>query len=268
MSEPLVLSMSAIQSYKRCPKSYELSYEKLYDAATTKKDIVELGTSFHTYMASCATDGWLVEDKGDGMYTTARTYLAHHPLPYNIIGAEMAFYTKLLEEQNVWLRTTFDLVYRDGATIRGRDYKTFAKSPTLDLDLDFQGRIYIAALQRHYPNDDIEFEYEYVRQVPPGTKNSKGVWTPETCYLNFPLVISHAEADQLWQETQWVAEAILAARESKRFWRTDHKGWDGCGGCFMRDLCQSELTNGELTESELEVLAPNRREPATLPKED
>jgi hypothetical protein len=275
--EPIVFSSSAIAAFKRCPKSYQLGYEYNLEPVVTKQ-YVEDGSNFHRLVAGAAKGEIQYNDESN-MWAVFYEYVSHVrlPAPDKVLMVEDPLYTLLTERgfneghEEVYIRTTFDLVYeREDGTIVARDYKTFEKSPTLDLDLDFQGRVYIAALMRKYPGREVEFEYEYVRRVTPGTKNSKGYWTAEDCYLRFPLVISKREAEEVWKETQWVAEAMLAARESKRFWRTDLKGSSPftCGSCFFKDLCKAELEHGELTEQDLAILAPNRREPITLPKEN
>lgn len=278
---PIVFSSSAIAAFKRCPKSYQFGYEMMLEPppftkkseAGTVKDYVYMGSEIHAEFEGAA-DNDVLPGKGRALsIDVAETYLRHFPLPPNILSADKPAYTKLLAPQGspeVYVRTTFDLVYEKGdGTIVGRDYKTFEKAPTLDLDLDFQGRIYVAALARKYPGHPIEFEYEYVRRVPPGTKNSKGFWTPQDCYLNFPLVISKREADEVWRETQWVAEAMLRTKESGHYWRTDLKGASPftCGSCFYKNICKAELEHGELDESALAILAPTRKKPMQLPEE-
>jgi hypothetical protein len=264
--KPIVFSSSAIAAYKRCPKSYDLGYERGLEPVTIP-EYVEQGASFHALMAMAAKGDYAFPDTGDGMTDVARAYLEHKPLPEGVLMVEEPLYTPLID--GVYLRTTFDLVYeRPDGTIVGRDYKTFERAPTLDLDLDFQGRIYISALMLKFPGRPVEFEYEYVRRSVPGTKNSKGYWTERDCYLNFPLVISRREAEDIWRETQWVAEAMLVSRETGRYWRTDLKGSSPftCGSCFYRDLCKAELEHGQLDEQDLAILAPNRKEPIELPE--
>ncbi len=279
---PIVFSSSAIAAFKRCPKSYQLGYEmglvpppftKKGDAGTIKGYVFD-GTDVHEELSGYANNEVLPGKGRELMVEVAEAYLRHSPLPVNILMAEEPLYTPLYHDivgegelsheiREVYIRTTFDLVYqREDGTIVGRDYKTFEKRPTLDLDLDFQGRVYVAALMRKFPRVPVEFEYEYIRRVPPGTKNSKGFWTSADCYLTFPLVISRNEADAVWEETQWVAEAMLRARERNRYWRTDLKGSSPftCGSCFYRNLCKSELEHGELTDQDLAILAPTRKE--------
>jgi hypothetical protein len=232
---------------------------------------MERGTSFHQYMEKAAKGEALLEE--DAMYEVAKAYLKHNPLPKRILYAEHPMYMRLLDGSypdvpEVWLRTTHDLVYEDdGGNIIARDYKTFQKAPTLDLDFDFQGQIYIAALMRAFPKHGIQFEYEYVRVVPPGTPNSKGVWTPDTCYLRFPVVISKRQADRIWKETQWVASRIREDRDYEEFWRNDSKSWNGCKGCFYKNICSAELEHGELDEQMLSQLTTGVRDPLELPSE-
>lgn len=267
--EPIVFSSSAIAAFKRCPKSYQLGYEMGLQPDDTVKDYVHQGSNFHALAAAHYTRERTDANWSD-MLDVWSEYLAHQAMPEGVLSVEAPTYSELLPD--VWVRTTFDLVYERGrgeGPIVGRDYKTFDRAPTLDLDLDFQGRFYIAALMRKYEGREVEFEYEYVRRVPPGTKNSRGVWTPEDCYLRFPLIISRREADVVWEEAKWVVESILRAQDRNRFWRTDLKGASPhtCGSCFYRNLCKAELEHGELSEQDLAILSPNRKEPITLPKE-
>lgn len=262
----VVYSSSAISTYKRCPKSFEFGYVMNLQPADTVGKAVEDGSRFHNLLAQAALDGHMGHP-GDEMGLVADEYLKHNPLPKNIVMVEEPMYTPFrFKDPKVYIRTTFDLVYEEDGVIIGRDYKTFEKAPTLDVDLDFQGRIYIAALMKHFPGRDVQFEYEYVRRVPPGTKNSKGHWTPQDCYLRIPLIISRREADQLWKETEWVVSDILYSETMRQFYRTDLKvGPHSCGSCFYRNICKADLEHGGLDEQDLQILAPTRREPITLP---
>ena len=268
---PIVFSSSAIAAFKRCPKSYEFGYELLLEPEGTVKDYVQQGSEVHEALAAYYNNKTV--DYSTDMYCIADEYFKHNTMPHpdNVLSVEEPLYTKIYEHiaHNCWLRTTFDLVYeREDGTVVARDYKTFERAPTIDVDLDFQSRIYIAALQKKYPDRQVEFEFVYIRRVPPGTKNSKGFCTPEDCYLTVPVVVSRHESDQIWKETGWVIRAMLEARRNKEFWRSDLKvGPHSCGSCFYRNLCKAELQHGHLDEQDLALLAPTRREPIQIPKE-
>lgn len=269
-SDPLVLSYSDIALYKKCPEAFELGSARLIQPRKTS-EAADLGTAFHANLAIATNDRGidLAEDYGDAMAIVAHEYIKHNPLPTlaDTLAVEDPQYTKLL--RGVWLRTTFDLVYRDeSGWIVGRDYKTFEKSPALDVDLDFQGRIYIAALMRAFNTNDVRFEYEYVRRVPPGTRNSKGAWSVEECYINVPVVIARREADELWAETQEWARAILRARRTGKFPRAGTRKEFGspCLGCWYSDLCKAEMQHGRLDAQDLEFLANGTRERTVLPE--
>lgn len=271
---PLVLSYSAIALFKKCRKAYELSYERLIEVASS--DAAQAGTDFHRYASvkAEATKGEELSEEDRAFYNTPSpmrdvwiAYQKHRPLPTDIISAEEPLYSKLV--RLVWLRTTFDLVYRDAdGWIVGRDYKTFEKAPAYDVDLDFQGRIYIASLMRCFNTDKVRFEYEYVRRVPPGTANSKGVWSVDDCYINVPVVISTREAEELWSETQDVVRDVLLARRKGTFYRggTRKEFGSPCFGCWQSDLCKAEIQHGELDEQDIALLSVGKREPITLPK--
>lgn len=274
-TEPLVLPYSAIALFKRCRKAYELSYERLIEVASS--EAAQQGTDFHRYASSAALyrltgalsddDRAFIQNPENPMRAVWAAYKQHRGLPTEIVSAEDPLYVKLLPK--VYLRTTFDLVYRDAdGWIVGRDYKTFEKAPALDVDLDFQGRIYIAALMRRFRTDKVRFEYEYVRRVPPGTSNSKGTWSVDDCYINVPVVISNREAEDLWKETQDVARDILAARRKGTFYRggTRKEFGSPCLGCWQSDLCKAEIMHGHLDDEDVRLLSTGVRERACLPE--
>jgi hypothetical protein len=270
---PLVLSYSALNTYRRCPKNFELSYERRI-IPRKHSEAADLGTALHEILAGAARDASVENhlraaspEQLDGMFLVASAYLKHKPIPREVIAIEEPYYTRLI--RGVWLRTTFDLVYRDeSGWVVGRDYKSFEKAPALDVDLDFQGGIYVAALQRAFP-DAIghRFEYEYIRRVPPGTKNSTGVWRPDECYINVPVVQPRRELDVLWAETQEWARTILRARMRGSFPRAGTRKEFGspCLGCFQLDLCKAEMQHGTLDDQDMEFFAEGIGEVPTLP---
>jgi hypothetical protein len=265
--------MSAIAAFRRCPKMYQLGYELGLQPIKTK-DVVERGSDFHAQIAALTLTG---EAPSGEMGDVVRAYVAHKPLPSRIISAEKPLFTKVL--RGVYLRTTFDLLYQDGAAIVARDYKTFATSPTVEMDLDFQGRVYTAAIMRTYHTFQTwRFEYEYVRQErfhkKGGQPNLADPWSPEESYYTYPLSISQNEADRVWAELEETVRDILrkrkrAAKYPATWTRTDLKGTiNSCRGCFYSDLCRSEFTHGALYDIDLELYAkPERRErDVILPK--
>jgi len=261
--EPLILSSSSLKLFKTCRKAYELGYERLLDPVGTTTEAVEDGTEFHT-LVEMAAKGVDISDQFSPMAEVAQIYLSEEPLPEGILMVEEPFFVKL--DEDVFVRCTFDLVYERGSTIVGRDYKTFDKKPQYDMDLDFQGRFYCAALRQKYPDHFIEFEYKNVRRTPPGTvHNQKGdVWRPDECYITNTLIPSNRELDQLWEETQWVAKDIKRAKQENRWYRQDRKGWGGCQSCFYRNLCKTEVQQGSLDEQTIRLLSIPRS-PLTLP---
>jgi hypothetical protein len=255
----LVLSSSAIAAYKRCPKSYDLGYRRNLRPRTTN-EAVERGTDFHICMADAARGGAL--DEGCQMAPVAQAYLAHKPLPArrDVLRIEEPLYTKM--NAAVWIRTTHDLVYRRGTEIIARDYKTFSRAPTLDIDLDYQAKLYIAVLMRHYETDRITWEMEYVRS---SLTHANGTpWKPEECYSTVPLVISRMEADTVWQETEWIVEDIRRKLEDGKWYRADLKGfYPGCSSCFWKEGCKAEIQGG-LDDQTIDLLY-TRGEPLRLP---
>lgn len=271
---PLILSSSALSSFKRCRKQYQLSYEMLLDPRMTSQ-AAEQGSSFHAWAALYAKGSTYAGGHDtDEMWEVWSAYARHKPLPKGIISAEEPLYTPLYPKE-VYLRTTFDLVYEDGEEIVARDYKTFASWPSMDHDLDFQARIYLACLGRRYPERKVRFEHEFVRRTPPGVPHNKrgDIWSPEECYRTDPLVCSQGELDALWEETLEVVQDLLRARRRYQeghkaaFYRQDLKGnFQGCESCFQRELCKSEAQQGYLDEQTIALLSTPRK-PLEVPDE-
>lgn len=255
-----------------CRRRYYYEYELMRDPKTVAAAL-STGSSIHALLAGVAKAEGL--DVGSDMYDVVYAYLEHHPLPANIVSAEEPYYVQLLEadEENeaVWLRCTFDLIYMRGKDwYVVRDYKSFSKASDHNVDLDFQGRLYIATAMRYFKTDRVEFEYEYIRTTPPYVAhNKKGdKWTPEECYDRVPVIISTREADVMWAEAQDVARDLLRAKKEGRFYREPRRGFmNGCEACPMRQLCMADLQQGGLDDQTLELLS-NPREPDTnIPKE-
>lgn len=260
---PLIISSSSLAAWLRCPKSYEISYVKHLDVPTTS-EAVEQGRNFHQFMENAANGKQI--KSSDPMAEVARQYLKYNPLPEDIKGAEVKTYVRLLP--NVILRCTFDLIYQKQTLLVARDYKTFDRAPSLDVDLDFQGRLYIAQLA-HMPGSkefQTVFEYENVRRCPPGTKNSKGVWSPAECYIRETMVISQGEIETVWADAQEAANALLTMYERNRWYRSPLKvGPHSCGSCFVKNLCLAELQNGVLDDQTISLLSVPRK-PLEMPE--
>src|SRR5580692_5678311 len=184
---PLVLSSSALGAFKRCPKSFELNYVRGFQTPTNRA--VEEGASFHDMIAKIALgmsqERLIAEYCGQPMLPVVLAYLKYKKLPGIILAAEQPLYTKILP--SVWIRTTFDMMYQllpdSSPTIR--DYKTFANAPNLDVELNFQSKLYAALAKEHFGLESPpRFEFEYVRRTPPYVEKDKkgGVWTAEECY--------------------------------------------------------------------------------------
>jgi hypothetical protein len=261
-----VISASALSAFKRCPKSYYFGYEQALTVIEQKEALTN-GIDFHTYAADYAIyrrDG-VEPDFGkydnDKMYEVFNAWVRHRGATEfdnmaEILHVEEPMFTELLP--GVQLRTTLDLVYRDkNGWIVIRDYKTFAKMPSLDASLDFQARIYIAAIMRKYQTENVKFEHVYVRRdLFHEGKQSHVAWTPEESYVYEEIVIPRAEADRLWKETQYVAGIILDATGTNIFYRVDLKGTSPftCGSCFYKTVCAAENQNGGMDGLDLEEL--------------
>lgn len=265
---PLIIPYSALVLFRRCRKAYQLGYEERINPGTSAA--AADGSSIHAHLESFAKTGnVLPADPGDElMQEVAIEYINNRGLSGQTLLVEEPMYTKLLP--NVYLRTTLDRVYRStdvNDTVVGVDYKTFEKAPTFDLELDPQGGLYVAALMRKYKTDDVRFEYEYIRRVPPGSKNSKGFWSVDDCYKRAEIIISRREADLFWDDAVDTAKDMLRARKEGRFYRSGTRVEFGspCLGCFYIDLCKAEKNYGELTVDDVAVLAAGYNDELTLP---
>lgn len=266
MPTPIVISMSAFQAFKRCRKSFYLG--NVLDLEPNKtNEAVEKGASFHKWIERETRrqvyQESIVGVQQDEMYPIADAYMLEYPLPdpNDIYYVEEPIYTKILEptliQPAVYIRTTFDLVYRDKDWVVGRDYKTFERLSTHDLELDFQSRIYLAILRFTYGRN-VKFEFEYVRRALPKKYDPKSKWTTADCYHRETILCSDREIDALWRETQQVARDILAARENgyDSYYRTDLRGTTPftCHTCFYKQLCKADLA-GALDDQTVALLA-------------
>jgi hypothetical protein len=296
--EHYVISSSGLATFARCRKLYQLSYEKLLQTPGTQA--MEDGTSFHAYVAAYARERRGDKDvreleptpndemfevfvewarrKGAALFDTfAEIKLIEEPIYLELFRTSTTVY---------WVRMTLDLlVKRKDGWLEIIDWKSFMKAPSLDIDLDFQARLYIAGVSRffnHPVENGIRFMHGNVRRVPPGTKNSKGAWSEEECYIDNVLVIDTREADTVWQEAIMKARSIDTARNVNNYWknkipkeqldnvwyRTELKGSSPhtCGSCLHKNLCKAEIQHGYLDEQTISMYA-TRREPIALPEE-
>lgn len=258
---PFVISATALTAYKRCPKSYWFGFEK-YVSPVETKGIIQQGIDFHSIAAAYAqalktgSDFSPPDTHDDAMYPVFVAWLNNRGGKefdnMEILHVEEPMFTRLYDD--VWLRTTLDLVYRraDGWIVI-RDYKTFSAFPSkLDASLDFQARVYIAAIMLKYGTSKVTFEHVYVRRELNHTgKQAHVAWTPEESYVYDDIVISKEEAMELWKETAWVAGEIVNKRAIEnpyegQWYRVDHKGYSPftCGSCFYKGVCDGDLTYG------------------------
>lgn len=248
----------------RCKKKYQYNYEMLLDGVKENEAMAE-GTAFHEIMADYARTGQL--EIQSPMGDVARVYLEHRKFPSNVVLVEDPIYIQFLP--GVYVRGTCDLIYKDeDGSLVIRDWKTFARLPTLDSDLDFQARLYIALVMRHYKVSRVRFEHEYVRRTPPGIPKDKAgnCWEPSDCYLTESIVVSLREVMAIVKEVTIELESLLKTRETGNYTRTNLKGggYDACSACSVKEICKTELTNGELNDYSLYGIS-RKREPVELP---
>lgn len=296
----IVVSMSDFQRFKRCRKSADLTFRHGLEPLADR-EVMMRGRQFHAMMEAYALAqalkvlpnaeymerlrklrNALAESDLGEMKTVAEQYLARrwNVQPEAIAFIEEPIYTLLLQRGDAWngkhddvaspaiyLRTTFDLIYKDtDAWAVGREYKTFSKNVTHDNDLDFQGKIEMAVMQKRYNTRHARFEYINVRQTPPDVVKDKqgGMWREDECYITNDFYPSDAELAGIWAETQAVARDLLGCLSSADpyvWYRTDLKGSSPytCGSCLVKDLCKAEAMFGGLSDDTLMMYARPRQ---------
>jgi hypothetical protein len=274
-SEPIVLSMSALKTYLRCRRSFYYLYERGLEPIGGTSEAMQLGTDLHAILETAAIaqmnpdKSIKIEDqfRTSPMLQVAGAYLHHNPLPERIVGAERSHYVKLIDYPvPVWLRCTYDLEYIDESGVyMWRDYKSFERAPTRDHDLNFQARLYSAALQRSplaQGPQRVQGEMVYIRRVTPGTSNSKGVWKVEECYMTDPLVYSEYELRELWHEAQEAAKEIVRASETidgRAWFRSPLEvGPHSCNSMACKQVCVADLQEAGLSGQTVEMLATQK----------
>ena len=271
-----VISMSGLQAFKRCRKSFDLGYVRNYEPLKVPEPVTQ-GADIHRHLAAMATGAYDVlakVEQGDEMAAIAWAYGAAKPIPTGaaVISVEDPFFRVLIEpssngDPGVIVRCTFDLAYKAGQHVVLRDYKSFDRAPTLHVDLDFQGRLYSAFGMRYFKTTHVFFEYEYIRRILPHVPRGKtgGNFTQDECYVNVQLILSEREADALWEETRECAYDLVRALVEKRLYRTDLKaGPHACSSCFYRHGCVAEVQQGVLTKETAEMFF-STRPPITVP---
>ena len=165
LSNPaIVVSMSDFARFKRCRKASDLTFRHGLEPLADK-EVMARGRAFHAMVEAYTLaqmlsvvdnvelehrlrklKALLAESDIDDMKTVVEQYLTRRwTIAPECMGfVEEPIYTLLLHTGAAWngkhderpspavyLRTTFDLIYKDDdAWIVGRDYKTFAKAVT------------------------------------------------------------------------------------------------------------------------------------------
>lgn len=253
----MILSMSAINTFKRCPKKFELMYVKGLEDRRPLKSSMEQGTTLHKLLELKAKkEPWPADCPS--MIDVAVEYLRHFPLPDNILSIDTPHLTPIYED--VVLQTSFDLVYEENGILVIRDYKSFDKSPTRNIGLDFQARTYIGAAIRIWPGyKGYRFEHEYIRRTPPNVPKDKAgnSWAPHECYIRDPIVYAEHEVVDDWEELEsWVKSILANYRFNERWRRIDLKGggYEQCTSCFVKNLCNADKMNS-LDKQTIDLIA-------------
>jgi len=292
---PLVISSSGLTAYLRCPKSFEFGYVERY--RMPGKECMVAGVEFHHLMemfVKGATEDELRQAASLGFFPHMFDVFdafrhakdGSFPRRESIIGSEEPLYTLLLP--NVWLRTTFDLIWDDDGELTDDDYKTFEKDMNLNLGLDFQGRLFLTVLGKKFNTDRVKRRYRKVRRTAPGvpknaTEQKKAdagkpfeSWSPEQCYHDYTLRLVPGEADRVWAEAQHWARKLLMDLETRTkdpnagaFGRVVLSGVSPftCGSCMYKTICTKDVLCGAINEVDLITEGIIIGEPVELPPE-
>jgi hypothetical protein len=260
--------MSAVQTFKRCGKKYEIQYMKLLDGVK-ESPALDMGRRFHSIMEHYAKERVLVHDQFDDMSYVASSYITRRGFPdkESIMRVEEPIYVEVLPR--VFVRCTMDLVYKRAGTIVIRDYKTFSRMPSPDVDLDFQVRLYLALAMKHFETDDIVFCHEYVRTTPPDVPKDKAgnCWSPEECYVSTEIAIGKREQATILGELKYDLGTLQESEKHNFYTRSPMKGggYMDCDRCSVKELCKAELQHGSLDLIDLIDLSV-AREPLYIPE--
>jgi hypothetical protein len=261
MTSPIILSMSAVASWKRCRKQFDLGFQRMLNPRKTT-EAAEFGTSVHWLLEKAAKhQPYTQNEQDDPMFVVADAYLQENPLPSNILLVEQPVFAHIINwgERPVYIRTTYDLVYMDeyGFYV-ARDYKTFAAMPTYYVDFHFQSRIYLGTLMRHFNTDKVKFEFENIRRTAPRKYDPTSKWKTADCYLNVPVSVPIPEVREQWQETQNVVHDLLRSVDENRLYREDLQvGPHSCASCFFNELCVADF-QGKLDAQTVALLSTPR----------
>lgn len=255
----LVVSYSSLMAFKNCPKSYEIEYEWNRES-NHDKVAIKKGSLFHRYMeqAACRWEGYpFTDDPGGEMFNIAADYLERNGIPENRHSVEVPYFHEVLS--GVVFRITPDLVYwKKPGVLMCRDWKTFAKAPSIDIHINDQARFYIVMLEMIYPEIECEFEFTYVRSERIGVlRGKKPAWTTQDSYFTIPYTLSPQQKEQTKLDLIMSLQALVTARQRKSYYRTGRAGFGfgACKGCIQRPLCAKEWEHGYVTEDDLEQLS-------------
>lgn len=262
------LSMSAVATYLRCPNKFKLRYLEGWEDIRAERPALADGTAFHNYMEHYAKGikdpSYRMDlDWATPMGEVAIGYLTYSDFPQDIISADDAQFVQIFP--NCRLRTTFDLVYTNGNMLVIRDYKTFDRAPSLDIDLDFQARVYLWAAKQIWPGYEVYmFEHIYVRRTLPHIVKDKsgGKWEAADCYKRQQMILSAEEVEADGLELKQTINDILTYEASpKRIWtRVPLKGggYDQCTSCSVKELCKADKLRYLHEISDYEALAERK----------
>jgi len=262
MSEKLVISYSSLAAFKNCPKSYEIEYDWKRQS-NHENEAINRGSIFHRYMEAAVKGPYyevLPEDANEEMFQISSDYLQARGLPGNIKYVEESFYYEILPE--VDFRITPDLVYeKDSTTLICRDWKTFGKSPSVDIHISDQARFYIVVLEALNPGYNVEFEFEYIRSARIGVPRPRSpAWTAQDSYFTVPYSLSPLQKAGTWRDLEEGIMSLVGAKARKVWYRTGRMGFGmgTCTNCLQRPLCSEEWEHGFVSQERLQALSTER----------
>lgn len=239
--------MSALQTYIRCSKKFELQYIKGIVDDKPDGEALEKGTRIHKYFemylkGKASELDWATEE---GVLVS--TYLKYRPITEKPSHVEETLNVKVFPFVDLTFTPDVMFTNPEKGIVDVVDWKSFSKMPSLDTDLDFQTNTYLAAVAQLFPTyEKFRFIHKYLRTTAPLVPKDKAgtAWTIQECYFDQVTVLSRAELDEVWEDTKdRIAEIVLKVENPESKWRrTFLRGFDfnSCGKCPVKSLCNQD----------------------------
>lgn len=236
----MYVSMSSIASFIRCPRQFEILWEKGIQDDKPKSEALEKGTLIHKYFEYYLKGKMNELDWSTDEGKVVSAYLFHNPIQQRPLMVEETL--KLQVRDNVTLTFTPDVLFETEHSIEPWDWKSFTKLRTLDTQLNLQTRTYLAGVWKRFPGKRIyKFVHQYVRTTPPDVPKDKtgGCWAPHECYVSQPTILNEEQLQQAWEMVEfWIDKILTYERERRPIGGSD---MSSCVKCPVYGICTQQL---------------------------